>query len=390
VFLMGSLLVALSTFQAEFDFGVPQFRDVYQPILIMLAAGIALVACRVYVGRWGAVMAVAGYIAIRGFLSIMFGGVWGEVMPHFPLYIVEALIVEAVFARAGDRSAVVNGAIAGLGIGTIGLAAEWLWSHIWMPIPWNESLLPEAAIAGIITAVCAGMVGGFIGASLVGKSGALMSREDGRRLQRWDRRGALLAGLTLMAVIGWALPMSTTGPDRAQVTLKDIDSGPNRTVSATLKLDPRDSATNPDFINVTAWQGGKERVLDPLQKVGEGVYRTTKPIPVSGSWKATWRIQQGNSLISMPIFMPKDQAIPAAEVPAKPRFTRAFEADHKVLQRERKQGVPGFLTLAAYLTVLAITLALLAMIAWSLLRVDRGEARPSRSRRTGRPRAELV
>ena len=41
--LVGSFLVALSTFQAEFDFGVPQFREVFQPMLIMLAAGIGLV-----------------------------------------------------------------------------------------------------------------------------------------------------------------------------------------------------------------------------------------------------------------------------------------------------------------------------------------------------------
>ena len=34
--------------------------------------------------------------------------------------------------------------------------------------------------------------------------------------------------------------------------------------------------------------------------------------------------------------------------------------------------------------------SLIALIAWSLLRVDRGEGRPARSRRTGRRRAELV
>ena len=182
--LVGGFLVALSTFQAEFDFGVPQFRDVYQPILIMLAAGIGLVTCRLYIGRGGALLAVGGYIVIRGFLTIMVGGVWGQTLPHFPLYIVEALLVEAVFARAGGRSPVVNGAIAGGLIGTVGLAAEWAWSHIWMPIPWNDSLLPEAAIAGLLTAVAAGILGGFIGASLVGKSGALISREDGRRIGR--------------------------------------------------------------------------------------------------------------------------------------------------------------------------------------------------------------
>jgi hypothetical protein len=387
--LVGGFLVALSTFQAEFDFGVPQFREVYQPILIMLAAGIGLVTTRLYIGRGGAVLAVAGYIVIRGFLTIMVGGVWGQTTPHFPLYIVEALIVEAVFARAGGRSPVVNGAIAGALIGTIGLAAEWAWTHVWMPIPWNASLLPEAAIAGIITAVSAGAVGGFVGGSLVGKSGALISREDGRRIGTPDRRAALVGGLALIAVIGWALPMSTNGPERAQVALKEIQSGPERTVSATIRLDPRDSVDDPEFINVTGWQGGGS-VLDPLEKVDQGVYRTTKPIPVYDGWKSTMRIQQGDALISMPLYMPRDAAIPAKEVPARPEFTRAFLADHEVLQRERKEGVSGALTLTAYLTVLAIALALIALIAWSLLRVDRGEARSARAGRTRRPRAELV
>src|SRR3954462_9087621 len=38
ILLAGSVLVGLSTFQAEFDFGVPQFRLVNQALLIMLAA----------------------------------------------------------------------------------------------------------------------------------------------------------------------------------------------------------------------------------------------------------------------------------------------------------------------------------------------------------------
>src|SRR5438067_1286265 len=40
--MVGALLVGLSTFQGEFDFGVPQFRLVWQPILLALAAGIGL------------------------------------------------------------------------------------------------------------------------------------------------------------------------------------------------------------------------------------------------------------------------------------------------------------------------------------------------------------
>jgi hypothetical protein len=387
--LAGSFLVAMSTFQGEFDFSVPQFREVLHPVLIMLAGGIGLVTARVYLGRGGALLAVLGFVLIRGLISVMVGGVWGQTMPHFPLYIVEALLVEAVFARAGGRSPVVNGAIAGALIGTVGLAAEWAWSHVWMPIPWNDSLLPEAVIAGLVTAVAAGAVGGFIGGSLVGRSGALISREDGRRLVSADRRAALVCGLALMAVIGWALPLSASGPERAQVTLKDIDGGPQRTVAATIRLEPRDSVKDPEFMNVTGWQGGGS-VVDPLEKVAPGVYRTTKPIPVYGGWKSTLRIQQGDALVSMPLFMPKDEAIPAAEVPAKPSFTRDFQSDKSVLQREAKTGVSPALTLAAYLTVLAIALALIALIAWSLLRVDRGEGRSPRAGRTQRARAELV
>jgi hypothetical protein len=114
---------------------------------------------------------------------------------------------------------------------------------------------------------------------------------------------------------------------------------------------------------------------------------------VYGGWKSTLRIQQGDGLTSLPLFMPKDEAIPAKEVPAAASFTRDFRPDVEVLQRERKQDVSGALTLSAYLTVLAIALALLALIAWSLIRVDRGEggaARTGRTGRTGRPRAELV
>ena len=56
---MGGFLVALSTFQAEFDFGVPQFRLVWQPILLMLAAGIGLVPPHLHRPRRRA-MAAAG------------------------------------------------------------------------------------------------------------------------------------------------------------------------------------------------------------------------------------------------------------------------------------------------------------------------------------------
>src|SRR5437764_9673972 len=120
----GAFLIGLSTFQAEFDFGVPQFRLVFAPLLIMLAAGIGLVAARVRLGRGGALFAVAFFIAIRGGLTLLVGPIIGHTTPYFPLYIVEALLVELVGLRIGGRRPLALGAWSGLAIGTIGLAAE--------------------------------------------------------------------------------------------------------------------------------------------------------------------------------------------------------------------------------------------------------------------------
>ena len=99
VALTGGLLLGLSTFQAEFDFGVPQFRFVFQPMLIMLAAGVGLVAIRQWGGRGAALGAVGFFIVVRGTLAVLVGPVLGETTPHLPLYIVEALVVEAIALR---------------------------------------------------------------------------------------------------------------------------------------------------------------------------------------------------------------------------------------------------------------------------------------------------
>ena len=183
--LVGGFLVALSTFQGEFDFGVPQFRMVLHPILIMLAAGVGLVAARIYLGRGGALLAAVGFVAIRGFIAIMVGGVWDQTIPHFPLYLVEALVVEVVFLRSAGRSPVATGALAGVLIGTLGLAAEWGWSYVWMPIPWPRPCSPRQRWPGSSTAVAGGAVGGFVGAALTGACRHSHPRRSPRGSDRW-------------------------------------------------------------------------------------------------------------------------------------------------------------------------------------------------------------
>src|SRR5689334_5948072 len=63
--LMGGFLIGMSTFQGEFDFGVPQFQMVFHPMLIAFAAAIALVTARIWGGRWSALVAVGFFVVIR-------------------------------------------------------------------------------------------------------------------------------------------------------------------------------------------------------------------------------------------------------------------------------------------------------------------------------------
>ena len=93
VSIAGGFLIGLSTLQGEFDYGVPQFQLVYQPILIAFAAGIGLVTARAKLGRGGALGAVAFYLAGFGVLSLIIGPIFGMSTLHFPLYVVEALLV---------------------------------------------------------------------------------------------------------------------------------------------------------------------------------------------------------------------------------------------------------------------------------------------------------
>jgi hypothetical protein len=354
----GSLLLALSTFQAEFDWSVPQFRLVWHPILLMLAAGIALTAARILIGRGGALLAVAVFLGVRGLLSLYVGPITGHTPLHFPLYVVEALVVEAVALVVPRDRPIRMGLVAGAGIGVFGLAAEWGWSHVWWKIPWTHALVPEGIIAGFIAALAGGAIGGFVGGSLRAPE---YDRTDERR---WP---VPVAAIAVIGLFVFALQMDAGPPTKATVTLRDATPAPKRTVTGTVKLDPADAAKNAEWINVTAWQGGGS-VMDPLKPIGNGVYRIDKPIPVYGNWKATLRLQKGRTVASVPIFLPKDEAIPVPEVPAKRSFTRPFVLDKKNLQREQKKDVPGFLSTAAYIIVLLIGLGLFGSLAWGLAR----------------------
>src|SRR5437763_4913932 len=165
--LAGAFLIGMSTLQAEFDFGVPQFNQLFQPAMIMLAAGIALVAARIRIGKGGALGALAFFLLFRGALTLLIGPVLGRTLLHFPLYLAEAVIIELVALRVPARQKPLTlGLMAGLGIGTVGLAAEWPWRPLFGQMPWHASLLPLGAVWGFVGAVCGALIGGLIGRAI--------------------------------------------------------------------------------------------------------------------------------------------------------------------------------------------------------------------------------
>jgi hypothetical protein len=364
VSLVGSLLVGLSTFQAEFDYSVPQFRLVWQPLLLALAAGIGLVAARVRLGRGGALAAALFFIGLRGLLSLLVGPIFGETTPHFPLYIVEAGLVELVALRWGRERPITLGAAAGVLIGTIGFFAEYAWANTVDSIGWPPSLILEGIILAFIAGTAGGVIGGWIGR-------AVTPGVADEVVPRW---AVPVAGVAVIGLLAWTIPMPNGNPPKATLTLTPappLKTGKDRSQEwVTAKLDPPNAADNNRWFVVTAWQGKRRSIVGDMKKIGPGLWRATMPVPVGGdNWKATLRLQRGAAVLGLPLYLPKDSAIPVPKVAAKNHATVQFVRDKSLLQREQKKGVPGFLTLAAYIAVFLIWAAMVAIVAWGLARL---------------------
>ncbi|HEX6022731.1 MAG TPA: hypothetical protein VFZ00_12095 [Solirubrobacter sp.] len=352
VSLPGAFLLGLSTFQAEFDFGVPQFQMVFHPMLVMLAASVSLVAARVWLGPGAALGAALFWLVIRALMAVLVGPALGEPTPYFPLYLVEAALVEVIALRV--RRPLPFALVSGLAIGTVGLAAEWAWTQVFMPYPWNAALLPEGVLLGLAMALAGACVGGWMGDRLSER------RTGGLRV------AAVLAAVAIFAMTAYGLLSDGSSGVRGTVALTPAGDG---RAHASVRLSPPDGADDAYWLAAISWQGGG-LVVDRLQRTGPGEYRTTEPLPIAGEWKTMIRLHTGNALSALPIYLPADPAIPVEAIPAAPRLERPFGPEQQLLQRERKPDVAGWLWATGYGVVLAIALGFLALLAWGVHRVS--------------------
>jgi hypothetical protein len=371
----GGVLAGLTIYQAEFGFGVPQYNLLFQPALLSFTAALALVFGRAVAGRGGALGAAAFNILVSGWFVIFVGPVAGQLTPHFSTYVPAAICVEVAAAVVRVRRTALFAAVAGVLIGTAGTVGEWGWTHVWMPIPWPTHFLGSAIAIGVIAGLCGAFVGAFV-------AGSLAPGRLGRGARRAWIPGAAGA-IGFAAVLAFCLPTHPPAGASATIALQRIA---DRRADATITIHPASTVSAPDYVQQLSWQGHTKSVQAMLRRTGPGVYRTVKPLPIDGSWKSLIQIQQGRDRADVPVYLPADPAIPAAGIPAQPSVTRAFVSDTKLMQRERKRDVPGWLWSTATSVVLAIIAVLLAIIGWGLNRVA---GRTSGAPPPSRPRARV-
>ena len=367
----GTVLVGMSTLQAEFDFGVPQFQALYLPIIVMIAAGFTLVGTRLALGPWGAVKVTAYYLGLRTFLAIAVGPALGHTVPRFPLYLGSALLVEAVAWRLGTERPLRLAVAAGAVVGTVGLATELVWVSLWgfttdLPL----AFVLKIALLGPAAAVAAAVVGAALGSTIAS------TRE------RIPLAALGAAGVAILAALAYPFPRAV-GPVTATVRLQQVGSLANVEVV----LDPPTAASRATAFAVTSWQGGAPTVRASLEGVGPGRYVSSRPMPVTGSWKTLVSLQRGDEVMAVPVYLPADPEIGAPEVPAVPERTERFVRNTTLLLREVRPG-PAGAAVAAY-TGLAVLVAIwIGLIGVAARRIP-PPSPPSDGWSTARPPAKV-
>jgi len=389
----GAALTGLTIFQGEFDYGVPQFQVVYLPVLIAAVAGLILVLARLAMGRWGALKAVVAYLVLRGLLGLMVGEALGHTFPRFPLYLPSALVVEAVAAWIGTGRRFHFGLVAGALTGSVGLVMEMIWIAA---IGWRATLPPASLAEGLLLGVAAATAGGVLGAGMgrafgPGEEEPLVDERPAASPAPVPIAALAMAGFVLLAALAVPLPrrvgrvdgvvsLQRQGPASLSSpeggALVDERQGPASVSSpeggalVDVTLRPPDAVANAIVFTVTSWQGGGT-VHAALNEVGPGHYRTTTPVPISGSWKSMVTLERGDQVMAAPIYEPADPAIGAPAIPALPQRDVTFVRNTTLLLREQHGG-PALPALLAYSGLALLLAAWVALIAFTVTRISAG------------------
>ncbi|MEY2571332.1 MAG: hypothetical protein QOE63_1682 [Acidimicrobiaceae bacterium] len=322
------VLAGLSAPLGEFQFGVPQFQQVFHPVLVLLAAAFAFVATRIVLGRgWALALAVASFLPALAQRS--------DFVPNRgpALFVTSALAVELVALAFGTDRRLRFALLSAVGVSTIGLAGEFAWNHT-AAQPWHASLLVPALLLGGLAALGAAVLGSGYAGAITGEPGRISK--------------LVLAAAAVAVLVAIVLPMPRrTGS--VQATLDIVRTGDTATV--TVHLDPPDAADGNRWFQTVAWQGGGLAIV-AMRETSPGTFVAERAVPVGGKWKTVVRLATGDELMSVPVWFPADPEIGAAEIPAESR-TVAFGSEQQYLMREVKPG-PLTVQTIAYVVIAAV------------------------------------
>lgn len=348
-------LTGLSTFQAEFDFGVPGFQVVYLPMLIGIAAGFTLVLARLAIGRFGALWAAIGFVVLRLAIVGMLGSL-DHSLTRFPLYLPAAVAVEAVAWKLGTSRVMRFAVVSGLAAAVVGVVGETFWAQAsgWYSPPGSGALVIKVAVLTPAVAIAAAVLAAGLARAFTGtRVGA-----------------AALAGAGLVLVLGLAYPLPrNVGNVEAIVRLRP-GPGDGRSF-VDVELSPPDAAENANAFGVLSWQGGG-RVAASLRPTGElGRYTTSRSLPVGGDWKTVVGLQRGSEVMATAVALPADPKIGAEEVAAVPERRVRFGRNTTVTMRESHPG-PAWPSLVSYLGIALVSVGWVALFALTASRVAPG------------------
>jgi len=368
--LAGIFLYLWTAALSEFNWGVPQYREIWMPMILAFGGAHTMVLARLLGGRGATFGALAIWMPMQLAMTLAIGGPLDTTMPAMPLFVAEAILIESLAARRDWRSPLRFGAVAGVLVGTVGFGANYAWTHVVYPVPWEPALLAEAIPVAILAGVAGGVLGALMSQALTGTLGV------GRR-PLWTAIGA--ATLALALCVNASIidePQGVTAEVRVENVREAVAPGGERTEVAdvSVRVSDPDVTVDGNWAYILGWQGNG-RYAEPLVRQADGTLRSSRPVPVGGTWKTFARFHKGRTLISTPIRMPADPALDFAGFEALPVATHAMVKDTKLLQIERKDDGATWAWMPALLLVLALDLALLVLMATICVRLGRMRGR---------------
>jgi hypothetical protein len=369
-------------FLLEYAYGVPQFPLLMDPIVLSIAVGVTMTLAMLR-GRGWVVATWLGYAVLQGLLMALNVWVFDALVPWPPLLVggVAAALLLARFARPTYAfGALGGGAVAAVTVGT-----EFFWAQVVRPMPWPADALPHALAWALLTGAVAGMVTVWLHARLGEVALEAPATRPARR-SALVHVPALAAAVALVGVVAFNAPPRDDVQVSARLSYDPVARADGaRAAFVQARVEPGTSPARAWWFEAMAWQGGG-LVRADMREVSPGVYRSARPLPLHGAWKTLLRLHMPtHALVSAPLYLPADPAIPAPEVPAVQGAQREFVVEKHILRREEKKDVPTWLWAAGYAITFALFGLVFALIAAAYTLAARPRREPVPSARTPAP-----